>query len=171
MIIKYKNFTPTIDETVFLAPTSQIIGDVEIGEFSSIWFNCVIRGDVCPIRIGKHTNIQDGTIIHVSRKIGPTTIGNYVTIGHKALVHAATICDYAFIGMGSIMLDHSIVESHGFLAAGALLTPNKIVKSGELWAGSPAKFLRKLTQQEIDHISDSAQNYVNLSSEYRNNGL
>lgn len=165
-LIKYCNYYPTLGQEVFIAPGSYIIGDVEIGDYSNIWYNCVIRGDVCPIRIGSHTNIQDGTIIHVTRKTGPTNIGSYVTIGHKALIHACTINDFAFIGMGAILLDHSTVEPYGFLAAGSVLTSNKIVKSYELWAGNPAKFMRNLKPAEIEHIKQSAHNYVELAQEY-----
>jgi len=166
LILPYKGIYPKISNKAFIAPSSSIIGDVEIGEESGIWFNCVIRGDVEPIKIGKRTNIQDGSVIHVTRGGFPTNIGDNVTIGHMALIHAATIHDNAFIGMGAIVMDGVIVETNGWVAAGSLVTNNKIVRSGEIWAGSPAKFFRKLTQEELDYIPKSASNYVKHTQEY-----
>ena len=138
LILPYKGIMPRIAEGVFIAPTAVIIGNVTIGAGSSVWFGAVIRGDVMPIIIGERTNIQDNSMIHVTRKIGATVIGSGVTIGHAVMLHACTIGDNAFIGMRSMMMDHSTVEEGGMLAAGALLTPRKLVKGGELWAGNPA---------------------------------
>jgi len=167
LILPYHGITPTIHPDAWIAPGAVVIGDVHIGAFSNVWFGCVIRGDVNQIRIGERTNIQDGTVIHVTRKTGPTTIGSGITIGHKALLHACTVEDDSFVGMGATMLDFSMVERGGFLAAGALLTPKKIVKTGEMWAGNPARFFRPLTTAEADYIPVSAQHYVNLSNEYK----
>ena len=167
LILPYKGVLPKISPKAFVAPSASIIGDVEIGAGSGIWFNCVVRGDVAHVKIGERTNIQDGTVIHVTRKTGPTTIGSGITIGHKALLHACTVEDDSFVGMGATMLDFSVVERGGFLAAGALLTPKKIVKTGEMWAGNPARFFRPLTTAEADYIPVSAQHYVNLSNEYK----
>lgn len=166
-ILPYKNIYPKIAESAFIAPTANIIGDVTIGENTGIWFNVVIRGDVEPILIGDNTNIQDGTVIHVTRGGGKTIIGSNVTIGHKALIHAATLSDESFVGMGAIVMDGVVVEKHAWVAAGALVTNNKIVKSGEIWAGNPAKFLRKMTEAEIAYISKSAQNYKIHVQEYK----
>ena len=166
LILPYKGVMPTIHELAFIAPNATIIGDVHIGAESSVWFGAVVRGDVCPIRIGERTNIQDGTVIHVTREIGPTNIGNGVTIGHSVLLHACKVQDEAFIGMNSTVMDFAVVESGAMLAAGALLPPNKLAKSGQVWAGSPAKYFRDMKQQEKDFIPISAQNYVNLSREY-----
>ncbi len=167
-ILPYRNILPKIHDSCFIAYNSPIIGDVEIGAESNIWFNCVIRGDVAPIKIGANTNIQDGTIIHVSRgEDGRTEIGNNVTIGHKAMIHACTIQDESFVGMNSIIMDNAVVETGGWVAAGALVTEGKIVKAGEIWAGYPAKFFRKLTDQEKEHIKISADNYVKLAAEYK----
>lgn len=166
-IIPYKNIYPKIDKTAFIAEGSCIIGDVTIGKQSGIWFNSVVRGDVEPIVIGDYTNIQDGSIVHVTRKKAKTIIGSYVTIGHKALLHGCTIEDYGFVGMGSIILDNAIVESYSMLAAGSLLTSGKVVKKGELWAGSPAKFLRKLTEEEMEYFAISAENYRIHTEEYK----
>lgn len=165
-ILKYKNLYPQIHPSVFLADGAVIAGDVIIGEDSGIWFNCVLRGDVNPITVGKRTNIQDGTVVHTSRFDGPTHIGNDITIGHLALIHACTIKDNAFIGMQSTIMDKAIIEEYAFVAAGSLVTPGKTVKSKEMWAGSPAKFLRYITEEEIDFMHDNVANYIQLAKEY-----
>lgn len=167
IILPYNGIYPKIAPTAFIAPGAVIVGDVEIGEETNVWFGCVIRGDVNTIRIGNRTNIQDGTVIHVTRKTGPTRIGSNITIGHKALLHACTLEDECFIGMGAILLDFATVETGGMLAAGAQLTPNKRVPKGQLWAGNPAKFFRDMTQAESDFILQSAENYVKHGYEYR----
>ena len=176
-ILTYRGITPTIDSSSFIASTSIISGDVVIGKNVGIWYGCVIRGDVEKIRIGDDTNIQDNTVIHVTRanhaqnKTGdegaPTIIGKGVTIGHNAIIHACIIEDHAFIGMGSILMDLAKVESYGMLAAGAVLTPGKIVKSGQIWAGNPAKYFRDLTEAEKNYIKTSAENYIDLAREYK----
>jgi carbonic anhydrase/acetyltransferase-like protein (isoleucine patch superfamily) len=176
-ILTYRGIAPTIDPSSFVASTAIISGDTIIGKNVGIWFGCVIRGDVAKIRIGDDTNIQDNTVIHVTRANhaqnktgdsgGPTIIGKGVTIGHSAIIHACVIEDYAFIGMGSIIMDLAKVESFGMLAAGAVLTPGKVVKSGQIWAGNPAKYFRDLTQAEKDYIKISAENYIDLMREYR----
>jgi gamma-carbonic anhydrase len=167
IILPYKNKIPNIDKNAFIASTANIIGDVTIGEYSNIWFNTVIRGDVAKIVIGKNTNIQDSTVIHVGSDGGDTIIGDNVTIGHKCLIHAANLHDNCFIGMGAIIMDGAIIEEGAWVAAGALVTNNKIVKSGQIWAGSPAKYFRDLTAAESKHILESAQNYVTLSKDYK----
>lgn len=139
---------------------------MEIGEDSSIWFGVQMRGDVHEIRIGRRTNIQDGTIIHVTRKVSGTYIGDGVTVGHAAILHACTIHDNAFIGMGAIVMDQAVVESGAMVAAGAVVTPRKRVPAGELWAGNPAKKLRDLTQNDLDFFPVSADNYVRLAKDY-----
>jgi carbonic anhydrase/acetyltransferase-like protein (isoleucine patch superfamily) len=158
---------PTIHPDAWIAPGAVVVGDVHIGAFSNVWFGCVIRGDVNTIRIGERTNIQDGTVIHVTRVTGPTTIGSGITIGHQALIHAATLEDDCFIGMGATLMDFAVVESGAFVAAGALVTPKKQVKTGEVWAGNPAKLLRPVSAEEAAFIPVSAQNYVELSQEYK----
>ncbi len=157
---------PKIHPTAFIAENAVIIGDVEIGAYSNIWYNCVIRGDVNHIRIGERTNIQDGTIVHVTRVTSPTLIGSGITIGHLALLHACTLEDNCFIGMGAKVLDDAVVESHAMLAAGALLTPKKRIPSGQLWAGNPAKHMRDLTEKDLSFFPISAENYVRLGQEY-----
>jgi len=165
-IVEYKGIVPKIDSGAFIAPTAAIIGDVTIGKNSGVWFNCVIRGDVEPITIGENTNIQDGTVIHCTRNGGKTIIGNNVTVGHKALLHACHLMDECFIGMGAIIMDNAVVESGAMVAAGSLVTPNKIIRKGELWAGNPAKFFRHLKQEEKDFIMISANNYRKHVEEY-----
>lgn len=167
MLIKYKDISPRIHESVYIAEGAYIIGDVTIAEESNIWFTTVIRGDVASVTIGKGTNVQDGVVIHTSRFNGPTSIGDYVTIGHRAIIHACTLQTHSFIGMGAVIMDYAVVEEFGFVAAGALVSPGKVVKSGELWAGVPAKYIRDLTAEEVEHIKKSARNYITLSSEYK----
>lgn len=162
----YKNTRPFIDKRAFIAPSADIIGDVHVGEESGIWFGCVVRGDVAEIRIGKRTNIQDGTIIHVTRNGHPTLIGSGVTIGHQALLHACKLEDSCFIGMNATLMDDVIVESGAMVAAGALVTPGKIIPKGQIWAGNPAKYFRDLTEKETAYIKISEQNYVVHALEY-----
>ncbi|HJD56014.1 MAG TPA: gamma carbonic anhydrase family protein [Rickettsia endosymbiont of Pyrocoelia pectoralis] len=164
--IPYKGIIPKIDEEVYIAPNASLIGDVEIGKGSSIWFNTVLRGDVESIKIGNNTNVQDGSVIHTSRFNGPVEIGNNVTIGHLALIHACRIHNNAFIGMRSMIMDYAVIEEYAFVAAGSLIPPKKIIKSRELWMGSPAKFIRHLTDQDIEHMQDNVTNYVKLAYRY-----
>jgi len=176
-LIAYRNILPNIDKSCFIAKNAIITGDVTIGQNSSVWYGCVLRGDVTKIRIGNNTNIQDNSILHGTRanhaqnktgdKGAEVTVGSGVTIGHSAIIHACTINDNAFVGMGSIVMDMSIIEEYGMLAAGGVLTPKKIIKSGEIWAGNPAKFFRKMTDIEKNYIKISSQNYVDLANEYK----
>ena len=167
-ILSYKDQKPKLGEGVFVAVNAAVVGDVTIGDKTNIWYGVQIRGDVNTVRIGQHTNIQDGTVCHVTSGSpkGKLTIGSYVTIGHNATVHACTIEDHAFVGMGATVLDGAVVESYAMLAAGALLTNNKRVPTGEVWAGNPAKFFRKMTTEEKDYITWSAQHYVKLGQEH-----
>jgi len=167
LILPYKNSSPKIHPTAFIAENAVIIGDVEIGANSSIWFGCVLRGDVNVIRIGEDTNIQDGTIVHVSTGGQGTHIGNNVTIGHMALLHDCTVNNDAFVGMKACMLDKSQLETHAMLAAGALLPPGKTVPANELWAGNPAKFFRALQEKDVLMIEKSARRYCELANTYR----
>ncbi len=172
LIRSYNGKTPKIADSAFVAENAVIIGDVEIGPEANIWYGVVIRGDVNRIRIGARTNVQDGTVIHVDAEGEhwhgiPTIVGAGVTIGHKALLHACTVEDDAFVGMGSIMLDGSVIESGGMLAAGATLTPRKRVPKGQLWAGSPAKMMRDLTPDEVAYFKISADHYVWLANQYK----
>lgn len=168
-LLPYNNIYPKIDKETYIADYSSIIGDVTIGKNSSIWFNCVLRGDVAPIKIGNNTNIQDGTIIHTSRFNGSVFIGDNITVGHACLIHACAIHDNAFIGMRATIMDYSVIEEYGFVAAGSLVTSNQVIKSKELWMGSPAKFVRYLTNKDLDAMIDNNQNYVNLTNSYIKN--
>ncbi len=166
-IAPYRNILPTIADDAFIAPGAVVIGDVHIGAETNVWYGCVIRGDVNHIRIGARTNIQDGTVIHVTRKTGPTIIGSGVTIGHSVLLHACTLEDDCFIGMRSTIMDNVVVEKGAWVAAGAVVTPGKIVKAGQVWAGVPAKYFRDMTPEEKAFIPVSASNYKELAAEYR----
>lgn len=166
VILPYRGVMPTIDPTAFVADNAVIIGDVHIGAESSIWFGCTLRGDVHEIRIGRRTNIQDGSVIHTTRNVSGTYIGDEVTVGHMSLLHACTVETNGFIGMGAIVLDEAVVEGGAMVAAGALVSPKKRVPKGQLWAGRPAKFMRELTKEDLDFFPVSADNYVKLSREY-----
>ncbi len=157
---------PHIHPSAYIAPGAALIGDVQIGADSGIWFGCVVRGDVNYIRIGERTNVQDGTVIHVTRHTGPTIIGSNITIGHSVLLHACTLEDECFIGMRATVMDGVVVESGAMVAAGALVTPGKRVPKGQLWAGNPAKYFRDLNADEVKFFGVSAQNYVDLAREY-----
>jgi carbonic anhydrase/acetyltransferase-like protein (isoleucine patch superfamily) len=150
-----------------VAPGAVVIGDVEIGDDASIWFGCVVRGDVNSIRIGAGTNLQDATVVHVSRSTWPTQIGREVTVGHRCVLHGCTLEDRAFVGMSSTLLDGSAVETDAMLAAGSLLTARTRVPRGQLWAGRPARFLRELRPEELASFSERAAHYVALGREYR----
>ncbi|MEC4591420.1 MULTISPECIES: gamma carbonic anhydrase family protein [Nitrospirillum] len=164
-VLPYKGVLPRIHASAFLA-NAIVIGDVEIGEEASLWYNVVVRGDVNQIRIGRRTNIQDGTTVHCTHERFTTVIGDNVTIGHMALLHGCVIEDGAFIGMKACVMDGAVVESGAMVAAGALVTPGKRVKAGELWGGSPARLLRPLTEQDKATLPLTAPHYVRLSRQY-----
>lgn len=167
MLYPYQGITPSLDETVFCADSVDIIGDVEIGAGSSIWFQVVIRGDVNSIRIGARTNIQDGSVIHVTQKTHATSVGDDVTIGHNVTLHGCEIGDRCLIGMGAVVLDGAEVENDAMVAAGALVTPGTHIPSGTLYAGSPAKYKRHLSEQEVNGLKQSAQNYVQYAESFK----
>lgn len=167
IILPYKSRYPTVHETAFIASNAAVIGDVRIGAQANIWFGCTIRGDVNDITIGARTNIQDNSVIHVTRNVQGTYIGDEVTVGHAAVLHACTIGNQAFIGMQACILDEAVVEDRAMVAAGALVTPGKVVKTGQLWAGRPARYMRDLTPEELNFLAISADNYVRLAAEYR----
>lgn len=167
----YKDIQPTIGAGCFIAPSAVVVGDTVIGPDTGIWFNCVVRGDINQIRIGAGTNIQDGTVIHVAGDGQGTYIGNGVTVGHSAIVHACTLEDGAFVGMQACVMDDARVEGHAMVAAGALVTPGKVVRRGELWAGRPASMLRALTDEEIAHIDKIAMRYRELAARYLAAGI
>jgi len=165
-ILPYKAVMPSIAEDVFIASGAKVIGDVAIGARSSVWFNCVLRGDVHEIRVGTGSNIQDGTVVHVTHDRFGTYIGDDVLIGHKAIIHGCVLEDRAFVGLGSIVMDGCVIESDGMLAAGALLPPGKRIGAGELWKGWPAKFARRLSAAEIAELREGPPYYAALAADY-----
>lgn len=169
----YRDKRPELGERVYVDPAATVIGDVVLGDDVSVWPSTVIRGDVNFVRIGARSNVQDGTVVHVSHdgphaKLGgfATVIGEDVTIGHKAVIHACRIGDAALVGMGAIVLDGAVVERHAFVGAGALVPPGKTVGEGELWLGNPARKVRTLSDAEIEGLHYSAAHYVRLKDEY-----
>jgi carbonic anhydrase/acetyltransferase-like protein (isoleucine patch superfamily) len=159
---------PRIAPDAWIAPNATIIGDVEIGAQSSVWFACVLRGDTNRIRVGARTNIQDGSILHVNPGPGmECLIGDDVTVGHMALIHAATLHDRAFVGMAAVVLDGAVIDGGGVLAAGAVLTPGKRVAAGELWGGTPARFIRVLGEEDRLKFSMNAPAYVQNAIRFR----
>ena len=178
LILPFDGMTPKVADDAFVAETATLIGDLEVGSGASIWYGCVLRADLNRIRVGRNTNIQDGTIVHCNhdpegnyRQTGggmPCLIGDDVTIGHMALIHACTLEDESFVGMRSVVMDLAVVESRGMLAAGALLTPGKRVPSGQLWAGSPARYVRDLKPGELEEMAYLTRHYVELGAAFRN---
>jgi carbonic anhydrase/acetyltransferase-like protein (isoleucine patch superfamily) len=172
-LIPFGGKAPLVHPQAFVAPGAVLIGDVEIGAEASIWYNCVLRGDVNRIRIGARTNIQDGSVLHVdSPKPGseaglPTIIGEEVLIGHMAMIHGCILHDRAFVGLGSIVMDGCEIESGGMLAAGALLTPGRRIPAGQLWAGRPAKYVRDLSEEELAGQQAGVAHYVELARLHR----
>jgi carbonic anhydrase/acetyltransferase-like protein (isoleucine patch superfamily) len=158
-LFPYLEYYPEIHHSVFLASGVKIIGNVKIDENSSVWYNTVIRGDVHYISIGKMTNIQDCSMLHVTNGRFPLNVGNKVTIGHSVTLHGCTLKDLSMIGMGAIILDGAVIEEKAMVAAGAVITPGFVVASGKLAAGVPAKIIRDLTETEIKDIQDSAERY------------
>lgn len=162
-LIPFEGIFPKLHPGILVASGVRIIGDVEIGRESSIWFNAVIRGDVNQIRIGEFTNIQDGCILHVSAGPNPLRIGNYVTVGHGAILHSCMIEDLTLIGMGSTVLDGAVVRKNSMVAAGSVVRPGFEVPEGKLVGGIPAKIIRSLTDEELNYFSASAKNYADYA--------
>ena len=171
-LLSFGGKSPRIHTTAFVAPGAQLIGDIEIGPEASIWYNCVLRGDVNRIRIGARTNIQDGSVLHVdSPKAGDaeghaTIIGEEVLIGHLAMVHGCVLEDRAFVGLGSIVMDGCRIESDAMLAAGAMLTPGKTIPARQLWAGRPAKYVRDLKDADLEGMRAGVAHYVELAKRH-----
>lgn len=158
---------PVVAEDAFIAPTAAIIGDATIGAKSGIWFHCVLRADTNFIRIGARTNIQDGTIIHVNAGREATIIGDEVTVGHACIIHACTLHDRAFVGMGATVLDGAVIEEGGMLAAGGLLTPGKVIGRNELWSGSPARLWKVMDAETRGRFDKTAIHYADLGQRFR----
>jgi carbonic anhydrase/acetyltransferase-like protein (isoleucine patch superfamily) len=166
LILPFQGVRPRIAASAFLAPTAAVIGDVEIAEEASLWFGVVVRGDVNAIRIGPRTNVQDGTIVHAATGTFATHIGAEVTIGHAAVIHACRLEDRAFIGIKAVVLDGAVVEEGAMVAAGSLVGPGKRIPKGELWAGNPARFRRKLGAEDARNFGWIAAHYVELAGAY-----
>ena len=162
-LFPYRESFPKLDKTVFLASGVKVIGDVEIGANSSVWYNSVVRGDVNFIRIGEETNIQDCSMLHVTNGKFPLFIGNKVTIGHSVTLHGCILKDLCLIGMNSTVLDGALVEEHAMVAAGALIKPGFIVPSGKLAGGVPAKIIRDLSGEELDELENSSARYIDYT--------
>ncbi|WP_338666126.1 gamma carbonic anhydrase family protein [Pararoseomonas sp. SCSIO 73927] len=158
---------PAIHPTAWVAPSASVIGDVSLEEEASVWYGCVLRGDTNFIRVGARSNVQDGTIIHVNAGTMPAVIGADVTIGHACIIHACTLEDRAFVGMGATVLDKAVIRAGGMLGAGGLLAPGKVIGPNELWLGSPARLARVMTEEERAQWDKTAPHYVALSKEHR----
>lgn len=167
LILPYKGIAPRIHPSCFIAENAVIIGDVEIGPDSNIWYGCVLRGDVNNITIGARTNIQDGTVIHVSSTTQGSYIGDDVTVGHMALIHACTIGNRVLVGMKSCIMDDAQVGDEAIVAACALIPPRKSVPTRELWAGQPARLMRAVTDDDVADILHSATHYVDLANSHK----
>lgn len=167
MIMGFKNTKPQIHESCFIAPTADIIGDVILEEDVNIWFGTVIRADGNAIKIGKNTNIQDNSVVHIAGENIDTIIGENVTVGHNAIVHGCVVGDNCLIGMGAIILNRAEIGNNTIIGAGSLVTEGKKIPSGVLCLGSPAKVIRNLTEEEIGGLKKHAQGYVDLSKDYK----
>jgi gamma-carbonic anhydrase len=167
LILPYRNYVPRISTRAFVAHSATIIGQVTIEADANIWYGCTLRGDDCPITVGARTNIQDGTVVHVTIERFATAIGADVTIGHSCTIHACTLQDRAFVGMGATVLDGAVIESEGMLAAGGVLTPGKRIPSGELWGGNPARLMREVRPADRDTMREIVRLYVERSREFR----
>ncbi len=168
MIVNFRDKTPKIHETAFVAENAVIIGDVEIGEGSSVWYGAILRGDVNYIRVGTRTNIQDGSVIHVSSDTHPTVLEDEITLGHRVTLHGCYVETGCLIGIGAIVLDGAHIGGNSLVAAGSLVTPNANIPPRSLVMGSPAKVRRELDAEEIKNLEKFWRNYVSLSQMYRN---
>jgi carbonic anhydrase/acetyltransferase-like protein (isoleucine patch superfamily) len=162
--------SPRLDDSVWVAENAVVVGDVEIGPGSSVWFGCVIRGDVNHIRIGARTNVQDATVVHVTSHTHPTRVGDDVTIGHRVTLHGCTVKDRCLIGIGALVMDGAVVGEDAMVGAGSLVPPGMVVPPRTLALGAPAKVKRELTQEEVDFLRKSAASYAGYASQYRREG-
>jgi len=166
MIHPYQGMIPKVHPTAFVEASAHVIGDVELGEDASVWFNAVIRGDVNSVRIGRGTNIQDGTVIHVNRRGSQALLEEFITVGHGARLHGCQIKSHCLIGIGAIVLDGAVLEEECLVAAGSLVAPGTKVPRGSLLIGVPARVQRQVTEADLDLIHRSAENYIRLKEEY-----
>jgi carbonic anhydrase/acetyltransferase-like protein (isoleucine patch superfamily) len=165
MILTLAGRTPRIAASAYIAPSADIIGSVEVGEDSSVWFQCVVRGDIEPIRIGASSNLQDGTIVHTMFG-APVTVGDWVTVGHRGVIHGCTIEDHCLIGMGAVLLNHVRVGEGSIVAAGALVVENTVIPPRSLYMGVPAKLRRAVTEEEQAFIRMHASHYLQYKASY-----
>ena len=166
MIREFIGVAPTFDDSNFIADSADVIGDVVLGQNTSVWFNATVRGDVHRIRIGSNSNIQDNAVVHVTHRTAPTTIGDEVTVGHSAVVHGCTIKDRVLVGIGSTILDHAVVGEDCIIGAHSLVTSRVVIPPRSMVLGSPAKVVRSLTEGEVAQIKYFADNYVKYSRIY-----
>jgi carbonic anhydrase/acetyltransferase-like protein (isoleucine patch superfamily) len=167
LIFPFAGKTPIIAPDAFVAPNATLIGDVVIGQGSSVWYGCILRGDYNVIRIGARSNIQDGCVVHIDSRTAGAIVGDDVTVGHMCLIHACTLESGCFVGNKATVMDGAVVESGAMVAAGALVTPHKRVPAGELWGGSPAKKLRDLTPEQRATLTLTAKAYAAFAQEHR----
>jgi carbonic anhydrase/acetyltransferase-like protein (isoleucine patch superfamily) len=167
MITAFGEHTPHCDDCAFIAPSADVIGQVNIAAGASIWYQCVLRGDLEAIRVGEDSNIQEHSVLHTSHGVSPCIVGRGVTVGHRVLLHGCEVQDYCLVGMGSIVMDQAVLEEGCLLAAGSLVTERKVLRSGFLYAGSPAKKCRPLSEQERDFLHHSAERYVAMAARHR----
>jgi gamma-carbonic anhydrase len=168
--VAYDGVTPTLGQEVFVADTARVIGDVRIGDSSSVWYGTVVRGDVFPIRIGERVSLQDGTVVHVTTDRFATTVGDDVTVGHRAVLHGCTVGDGALIGMNAVVMDEAVVGAGAMVAAGALVTPGTVIPPGMVAMGSPARAVRPLRDTEREFLTYSARHYVDIAATYLSTG-
>lgn len=166
-VSQFKAATPVIASTAFVAPDAWIIGDVQIGEHSSVFFNAVVRGDILPITIGRETNLQEHVLVHTSHEMSPVQIGNRVTVGHRAILHGCVIGDNTLVGMGATILDNVVIGESCLIGAHTLIPKGMHIPDRSMVLGTPGKIVRQLTETEIASLSVSAEHYVDLASEYR----
>lgn len=165
MLYTLKSYKPIIQEPCYIAPSADIIGQAYLGRYCSIWHQSVLRGDVAAIRLGEYVNIQDGSVVHVDHGMD-TVLGNFVTVGHRAILHGCRIKDYVLVGMGAIVLNEAVVEENCIIGAGALITQNKRIPAGSLVLGSPAKVVRELSPEEIASIGQHARSYWDYAQDF-----
>jgi carbonic anhydrase/acetyltransferase-like protein (isoleucine patch superfamily) len=166
MILPYRGVLPVLADSAFVAPTATIVGDVQVGEESGIWFGVVMRGDVNRIRIGRRTNLQDGTIVHVTSGTHPTEVGHGVTVGHGVRLHGCTVADGCLVGIGAIVLDGAVIGASSRVAAGTLVAPGTVVPPRSLVIGSPGRVRRALTDEECAQLQALADRYVAYRLDY-----
>ncbi|MDJ1497882.1 gamma carbonic anhydrase family protein [Cytophagaceae bacterium DM2B3-1] len=159
-ILPVRGIIPQFGQECFIAPNATVVGEVTMGDYCSIWFNAVVRGDVNSITIGHHTNIQDGAVIHCTYQKHKTVIGNYVSIAHNAIVHGCTIEDEVLVGMGAVVMDGAIIKKNAIVAAGAIVLQNTVIEEGCIYGGNPAKFIKKVSPEQAEVFLRTANNYV-----------